>query len=98
MVMDFLSSVWVQILPLLLSSLFYGVLIAVGIFLIQVIRKFNLQDEVAGLVTAAEMIFPGLKQGKDKKAWVVQEMQKIYPNLDSNVLNTLIERFVYELT
>ena len=96
--MEYILSVLGQILPLALSALFYAVVIGVGIFVIMVIRKYNLQDEVAGLVAAAEMVYPGLRRGKDKKQWVVNEMQKIYPKLDPDVLNYLIERFVFEVT
>jgi hypothetical protein len=95
--MEFMTSLLSPILPLLLSSLFYGVLITAGIFIILVIRKFNLQDQVKNLVAAAEIIFPGEKTGEDKKAWVVQEIQKVYPKLDAEILNKLIERFVYEI-
>lgn len=96
--MEVVLNVLGQILPLALSALFYAVVIGVGIFVIMVIRKYNLQDEVAGLVAAAEMVYPGLRRGKDKKQWVVDEMQKKFPSIHLDYLDKLIERFVYEIT
>jgi len=84
---------------LALESLFYGVLIAAGSFAVALLRKYNLQEEVITLVAAAEMVFgEGEGKGKEKKEWVLDRLVKKFPFLSKNKLDTIIERFVYQVT
>jgi len=83
---------------LALESLFYGVLIGAGIFGLALLRKYNIQEEAITLVAAAEMVFIGEGKGKEKKEWVLDRLVKKFPFLSKNKLDTIIERFVYELT
>ena len=83
---------------LALKSVCYGVLIALGLFLIGIIRKYNIQEEVLTLVTAAEMVFLGEGRGKEKKEWVLNQLVKKFPFLKRDKLEAIIERFVYQVT
>jgi len=83
---------------LALESLFYGVLIALGLFLVGLIRKYNLQEEVITLVAAAEMVFIGEGKGKEKKEWVLNQLVKKFPFLNKKKLDTIVERFVFQVT
>lgn len=82
---------------LALESLFYGVLIALGLFLVGLVRKYGIQEEVVTLVAAAEMVF-GEGKGKEKKEWVLDKLVKKFPFLSKDKLDTIIERFVYQVT
>lgn len=83
---------------LALESLFYGVLITLGLFLVGLIRKYSMQEEVVTLVAAAEMVFIGEGKGKEKKEWVLNQLVKKFPFLKKEKLDTIIERFVYQIT
>ena len=83
---------------LALESLFYGVLIALGLFLVGLIRKYSMQEEVITLVAAAEMVFIGEGKGKEKKEWVLNQLVKKFPFLNKKKLDTIIERFVFQVT
>jgi len=83
---------------LALESLFYGVLIALGLFLVGLIRKYSMQEEVITLVAAAEMVFIGEGKGKEKKEWVLSQLVKKFPFLNKQKLDSIIERFVYQVT
>lgn len=83
---------------LALESLFYGVMIGAGMFGLALLRKYNLQEEVITLVAAAEMVFIGEGQGAQKKEWVLDQLVKKFPFLSKNKLDTIIERFVYQIT
>ena len=85
------------ILMLGLEALCYGAVFAVGVFVIGLIRKYNLQNEIVTLVTAAEMIF-GEGAGAAKKEWVLNELVKKFPFLNKEKIDAIIERFVYEVT
>jgi len=82
---------------LALESLFYGVLITLGLFLVGLIRKYSMQEEVVTLVAAAEMVF-GKDQGVQKKEWVLDQLVKKFPFLSKQKLDAIIERFVYQVT
>lgn len=86
------------ILMLGLEALCYGAVFAVGVFVIGLIRKYNLQEEVITLVAAAEMVFIGEGKGKEKKEWVLNELVKKFPFLNKEKIDAIIERFVYEVT
>lgn len=81
-----------------LEALFYGVMIAVGFFIISVIRKYNLQDEICTLVGAAEVLFQGTKLGEIRKEWVIGELKKKFPHFDEAKVDQLINYFVQALT
>lgn len=83
---------------LALESLFYGVLIALGLFLVGLVRKYGIQEEVVTLVAAAEMVFIGEGKGKEKKEWVLAQLVKKFPFLSRQKMDNLIERFVFEIT
>jgi len=83
---------------LALEALFYGVIIGAGIFGLALLRKYNLQEEAITLVAAAEMVFIGEGKGKEKKEWVLDRLVKKFPFLSKNKLDTIIERFVYQIT
>lgn len=82
---------------LALESLFYGVMIGTGLFALALLRKYNLQEEVITLVAAAEMVF-GKGKGKEKKEWVLSQLVKKFPFLNKQKLDSIIERFVYQVT
>lgn len=82
---------------LALESLFYGVLIALGLFLVGLVRKYGIQEEVVTLVAAAEMVF-GKGKGKEKKEWVLTQLVKKFPFLNRQKMDNLVERFVFEIT
>ena len=82
---------------LALECLVYGVVIAAGSFAVALLRKYNLQEEVITLVAAAEMVF-GAGQGAQKKEWVLTQLVKKFPFLSKGKLDTIIERFVYQIT
>ena len=82
---------------LALECLVYGVVIAAGSFAVALLRKYNIQEEAITLVAAAEMVF-GAGKGKEKKEWVLSQLVKKFPFLNKQKLDSIIERFVYQVT
>lgn len=85
-------------LMVVLEGLFYAILSAAGVFIIFMIRSYNLQNEVLTLVAAAEMFFPGSGRGSEKKEWVLQEIKNKFPSVNIETIDKIIESFVFELT
>lgn len=85
------------VLELLFQCLLYGVISGVGIFVVKIIKQYNLEKEIMILVEAAEMIFIGEKRGEEKKAYVLGKIKEKFPKIDEEYLNSLIEYFVFQL-
>lgn len=81
-----------------LEALFYGVMITAGIFVVMVVKRYNLYDEIATLVGAAEVMFQGTKLGYLRKEWVISELKKKFPSIEEEKVNKIIDYFVQKLT
>jgi len=44
------------------------------------------------------MVFIGEGKGKEKKEWVLNQLVKKFPFLNKKKLDTIIERFVFQVT
>lgn len=98
---------WTQIIVAVIGLVFTGILIPAVKYGIEYMKS-KMSEEQRNqldywsnkLVVVADIIFDGIAQGKDKKAWVMEQLmnQGIIKEKDKEVVGNLIDSIVEELT